>query len=51
MKKYKLIWYDIDEAKQTDFIEAENEEDARKKGYSKYNGNPPAKMLSIVEEE
>ena len=48
--KFILIWYDVEGEKARDIIEASNKEEAESKGYSKYNGNPPAKMVSIVAE-
>ena len=48
--KFTLIWYDMNEEKARDTVEASSEEEAKKKGYEKYNGNPPAKMVSIIKE-
>ena len=49
MKKYTLIWYDMDGEKARDTILASSKEDAQNKGFLKYNGNPPAKLVSIIE--
>lgn len=49
MKKYKLMWYDQNSTKKTDIVEAENIEEATKKGYLMYNGNPPSELVSVVE--
>lgn len=47
--KYKPIWYDQDSVKKEDAsIEAASEEEARKKAYEMYNGNPPAPLLSLI---
>ena len=46
--KYELIWYDTEGEKARDIIEASNEEDARTKGFLKYNGSPPAELVSII---
>lgn len=48
MKKFHLIWYDQEGEKKRDEVTADSKEDAEKKGYLLYNGNPPAKLLSIV---
>lgn len=48
--KYLLIWYDQESEKARDFVEANTSEEAERKGFLKYNGNPPAPMLSIVPE-
>ena len=45
--KFELIWYDLDGEKARDIIDAESEEEATQKGFLKYNGNPPAKLVSI----
>ena len=47
MRKYVIMWYDIEETKAVDIVEANNEEEARSKAYLKYNGKPPAPMISI----
>lgn len=43
------MWYDQQETKKTDIVEAENVEDATKKGYLMYNGNPPAPLVTVIE--
>lgn len=46
MNKYIPHWYDQESEKSVDPpIEANNEEEARKKAYTNHNGNPPAPML------
>ena len=46
--KFMPIWYDQDEVKKEGpAIEAANEEEARKKAYEAYNGNPPAPLLTL----
>ena len=49
--KYRAIWYNQESFVKIDVIEAANKEDATSKAYLKYNGNPPAPLLSIEEEE
>ena len=51
--KFKLIWYDMDGEKATDIIETEkdDQEEARRLGYLKYNGNPPAELVTIMKVE
>lgn len=45
----KLIWYDMDSEKGTDIIrDVKDVDEAVKRGYEKYNGNPPAKMYSAI---
>ena len=48
--KFTLIWYDVEGEKCRDSVDASDEEDAKAKGYLKYNGNPPAKMVSVIKE-
>lgn len=48
MKEYICFWYDQDDVKCKDTIMANSEEEALTKAYSKYNGNPPTKICSIV---
>ena len=48
--RYTLIWYDTEGEKYRDVIEATNPEEAEKKGFEKYHGNPPAKLVSVVSE-
>jgi hypothetical protein len=48
MNKYEIIWYDLEGEKARDVFMANSEEDALSKGYTKYNGNPPAKQHSII---
>ena len=48
--KYTLIWYDMEKEVTRDTVNADSEEDAIKKGYEKYNGNPPAKLVNAVKE-
>lgn len=48
MGNYELIWYDLDGEKSRDTIQANSQEEAIQKGYEKYNGNPPAKMVSAI---
>lgn len=50
MKKYILIWYDTESEKKRDHIQANNEEEAKQKGYQKYSGNPPARLISVMED-
>lgn len=49
--KYELIWYDLEGEKARDIIIANSENEARRKGYEKYNGNPPASQVSIMRKE
>lgn len=51
MKKFKVTWYDQNSIVQEDVepVEAENEEEAVKKAYIRYNGNPPAPLLSLTQ--
>ena len=49
--KYIIMWYDQESVKKTDIIKADSKEEARDKAYMKYNGNPPAPLLSIEEEK
>lgn len=46
--KYEIIWYDMNEEKARDIIEANSEEEALSKGYLKYNGNPPGPAHTII---
>lgn len=47
--EYKGYWYDDQNTiMEHRIISADNEEDARKKFYALYNGDPPLKLLSIV---
>lgn len=48
MYSFELIWYDLEGEKGRDIVQAESEDDAIQKGYEKYNGNPPAKMVSAI---
>lgn len=48
--KYLLIWYDQESEKARDHVDASSVEEAKSKGYMKYNGNPPAPMVSVVPE-
>lgn len=46
---FKPIWYDQDQViKEDDPIEASDEEDARKKAFTNYNGKAPAPMLTLL---
>ena len=48
--KYIPIWYDQDSIVKEDApIEANDREEATKKAYTRYNGNPPAPLLSLQE--
>ena len=48
--KFKAIWYDQETVIKIDeSIEAANKEEATSKAYLKYNGNPPAPLLTIEE--
>lgn len=47
--KFKLIWYDLESEKGTDIVEALTRDEAINQGYEKYNGNPPGKMVTVVE--
>ena len=48
--KYIPIWYDQDSVvKQDPPIEAKDKEEATRKAYLKYNGNPPAPLLALQE--
>lgn len=50
MKKYKIVWYNMEEEILTEYIYAKNKEDALNKAYEKYGGkNTPAPMLLITE--
>lgn len=47
--KVKLIWYDMESEKATDIIDnVSSTDEAISKGYEKYNGTPPAKMVTPV---
>lgn len=48
--KFTLIWYDMEKEITRDNIDANSEEEAIKKGYEKYNGNPPAKLVNAIRE-
>ena len=48
--KYLLIWYDQESEKARDHDDASSVEEAKSKGYMKYNGNPPAPLVSVVPE-
>ena len=45
---FEIIWYEMTGEKARDIVTAENENDALRQGYLKYNGNPPAKMHTII---
>ena len=48
--KFIPIWYDQDSiVKEDPPIEATDKEEAMRKAYTKYNGNPPAPLLSLQE--
>lgn len=48
--KYIPTWYDQDSiVKEDPPIEANDKEEAMRKAYIKYNGNPPAPLLSLQE--
>ncbi len=48
--KYIPIWYNQDNIVKEDApIEASDKEDATRKAYIRYNGNPPAPLLSLEE--
>ena len=48
--KYIPIWYDQDSVVKEDApIEAKDKEEATRKAYLKYNGNPPAPLLALQE--
>ena len=51
MKRYKVTWYDQTEIKKVEpnYIEAENEEEATRKAFMMYAGNPPAPLLYLEE--
>lgn len=51
MSKYVLIWYDLNSEKERDEIEASTREEAIRKGFMKYNGNPPASLVEAVLKE
>lgn len=51
MKKFKLLWYDQSETKKTDYVNANDMEEAIIKGYQLYQGNPPAPLVSAIEME
>lgn len=46
---YTGIWYDMNEEKKRDHVEASSVEEATRKLHLMYNGNDPAPMLSVVE--
>lgn len=49
--RFKLIWYDMNEEKAIDYIDnVQSEEEAKRKGFEKYNGNPPGPMVSVIKE-
>ena len=48
--KFIPMWYDADSVVKTDpVIEAKDREEATKKAFSAYNGNPPAPLLYLEE--
>lgn len=47
--KYIGIWYDMQEEKKRDTVEADSVDDATKKLHLMYQGNDPAPMLSVIE--
>lgn len=49
MKKWKAYWYNATEVKYEDPepIVAENEEEATKQAYMRFNGHPPAPVLYL----
>ena len=49
--KCKIIWYDMEGEKGTDILEGTSEEDIVNKGFLKYNGNPPAKLYTVIKME
>ena len=51
MKKYIATWYNQIETVKVDEepIEASSHEEAVAKAWTRYNGNPPAPLLSLVE--
>ena len=50
MKKFIPRWYDLESVKKEDPpILAETREEAERKAYMAYDGNPPAPMLSLEE--
>lgn len=49
--KYTLIWFDKETEKGRDEIEANTEDEAKKKGFLKYNGNPPGPLVSVIRKE
>ncbi len=49
-KKFKLVWYDMEEEKLTEYIYAVDQKDAVNKAYEKYGGrNTPGPMLLVEE--
>lgn len=47
--KFKPIWYDQESVRaEGPPIEANSEEEARRKAYEAYNGNPPAPLLTLI---
>ena len=48
--KFIPVWYDQDSiVKEDPPIEAKDKEEATRKAYMQYNGNPPAPLLSLTE--
>ena len=46
--KYTLIWFDNEVEKGRDEMEANSEDEAIKKGFLKYDGNPPGPLVTIT---
>lgn len=52
MKRYKILWYNLDSLvkEESELIEANSEDDAIKKIYTRYGGkdNAPAECVSAI---
>lgn len=53
MTKFNGIWYNESTVVKVEDVpvEANNLEEAKRKFYERYNGNPPAPLLSIIPSE
>jgi hypothetical protein len=48
MYRFKITWYDINEIKLVEYIDAVDEHDARNKSYMKYGGkNTPGPCILV----
>lgn len=51
MKRYIVIWYDMEEEKYRDEVEAMNSDDAVAKATLLHNGNKPAPLATATPKE